>query len=208
MYIAGTLLFLKETKLSNKLNWFKRHLNWTALLAGWLPVLIVYGFGTVLYWSALATDSEPPEITGWIMILLGFVAAFISLYLLLWVLKQKNRSLWYFLVLLLPFGYIWYLSLENRSAEPVDWLIDRFAVKALPDQIGRCVLDRDSVKSLGKGIYAEYKIDGDLVYIVRWPSEPCMVEEYYKGKMISVTCGKDLMECFRIKNKEINESKE
>jgi len=75
-------------------NWFEQHLNWTAVSIG-LVWYIAGGIGA-----------------SWLGWLIGLV---VCLLMYGWVLRQKNRSLSYLLVLFIPFGWIWFLALENRK---------------------------------------------------------------------------------------------
>ncbi|NQT30859.1 MAG: hypothetical protein HQ588_00860 [Deltaproteobacteria bacterium] len=72
------------------MNWFKRHLNWTALFP-------------ILFWLFLAKAG------GWIGWLIGLV---ICLPVAIWVLREKKQSQWWLFTLLIP---ILFLLLENKS---------------------------------------------------------------------------------------------
>jgi len=91
-----------------EMNWFQRHLNWTALLAlvgsyalG-LPGGLAIGFG----WPAAVAGAVTAGVVGFVILVLTWG----------WVLMRKNRSLWWLLLaLFVPFGFIAVFVLENRS---------------------------------------------------------------------------------------------
>jgi hypothetical protein len=84
--------------------WFQRHLNWTVVMI-WVLLLPL---------SVIIADiiGIPVDI-----IYLG-VPILIILPLTGWALKQKNRSLWWLLLFIIPFMWLIYLGLENRSRLP------------------------------------------------------------------------------------------
>ena len=91
------------------MNWFRRHLNWVAVLS-WVAL---YPLGYIT--GALILSISPYMSTG-----VYYSIAYIIVALWLfgidgWVLRKKNRSLWNLLWLVIPFGWIVFLGLENRS---------------------------------------------------------------------------------------------
>ena len=96
--------------------WFARHLNWTTVLTwvGAAAASFIAGFvvGVVMYGSDLAQTEK-----------VAFFAAYIaSLGWLLvtngWVLRKKGQSEWHLLLLLVPFGFLFMLWLQNKTAQP------------------------------------------------------------------------------------------
>ena len=87
------------------LNWFQRHLNWASLLA----VLVSYplAFLSGFIFSGLGTDS----VYG-LAIVINLLWLFITHGCIL---RQKNRSLFFLLVLVIPLGWIIFLALENKN---------------------------------------------------------------------------------------------
>ncbi len=84
--------------------WFQRHLNWTVVII-WvllLPLCVI-----------IADIIGIP-----IDIIILVVPILIILPLTGWALKQKNRSLWWLLLFIIPFLWLVYLGLENRSPIP------------------------------------------------------------------------------------------
>ncbi len=73
------------------MNWFKRHLNWTAVFIGiaWNILILLRG------------------IEG----LLGIIVFFP---LFGWALHRKNRSMWWVLLLFIPLGWLVYIWLDDR----------------------------------------------------------------------------------------------
>lgn len=97
-------------------NWFARHLNWTALLTWliWLPIYLVV---VPLVGSAIASLIKP-YIT-WQAVLVVQLATLVPFLVWIlptniWILRRKDRSLWW--LLLAPLSTI---GLENRSKPPV-----------------------------------------------------------------------------------------
>jgi MFS family permease len=97
-------------------NWFQRHLNWTwflvtavgSYLLGFVLGLIV---GSVDPYARYISD----EALYGLAYLLGIVLA---LSVGGWVLRRKSRSLWWLFIFFVPFGWIAFLCLENRSYLP------------------------------------------------------------------------------------------
>lgn len=84
--------------------WFQRHLNWTAVMI-WVLLLPL---------SVVIADIIGIPID----IIILAVPILIILPLTGWALKQKNRSLWWLLLFIIPFLWLVYLGLENRSQIP------------------------------------------------------------------------------------------
>jgi hypothetical protein len=99
-------------------NWFERHLNWTLFLT-WVaayPIVFVGAFlvGIAIYASNPDTLQSDVEAVGY---LVGFILT--AAWLIPtngWVLRKKARSQWHLVWLVLPFGALVMLGLENRSA--------------------------------------------------------------------------------------------
>jgi hypothetical protein len=81
------------------MNWFKIHLNWT----------LVISFPEEQLWKIIVS-LVIMEVEFWSLIL--FVSA--------WVLKRKNRSLWWLCVLFIPpfWGYFGLMFLKNKKQIP------------------------------------------------------------------------------------------
>lgn len=91
------------------MNWFRRHLNWVMVLS-WVA-LYPLGFITGL----VITSINPYISTAAYYVLVYIVGAAWLFGIDGWVLRKKNRSLWNLLWLPIPFGWIVFLSLENRA---------------------------------------------------------------------------------------------
>ena len=94
-----------------KKNWFERHLNWTVVIASFIPVLIGnITILTVAYFPNLFSD-----VAIFILVTVGFIAyPIIILVVGIWALRQKGRSLWW-LFLVVPFGWLPYACLKNKK---------------------------------------------------------------------------------------------
>lgn len=87
------------------MNWFKRHLNWTVILAAIGAYAIVIGL-------ALLSPPDTPE--GVFDFFTLFIMAVVILPVSAWALIQKGRRLWWLLVYLIPYvGWVFFLILEN-----------------------------------------------------------------------------------------------
>ena len=75
------------------MSWFKRHLNWTVVLAYVGPSLIVLAITLILVFKYPETAIE-----GFLTVSNLLLAA-VFLLVGAWVLRQKNRSLWWLLIL-------------------------------------------------------------------------------------------------------------
>jgi len=99
------------------MNWFQRHLNWIWVLTvvAFYPLDFALGLliGLVLY----STDPYMAyETVEGIAVAIAVIVNLVILFLVSgWVLRQKSRSLWWLLILFVPFGGIVFLCLENRS---------------------------------------------------------------------------------------------
>jgi len=86
------------------MDWFKRHLNWTLLFASILIPLIAL---LLAYTINDSLGTTFPSIVGWILTILILV-------IYGWVLRQKNRSLWWLLLFWWPIGLFIYTGLSNN----------------------------------------------------------------------------------------------
>ena len=95
-------------KVSSR-NWFSRHLNWVAVLS-WVAL---YPLG---YITGLLTISISPYMSTGVYYSIVYLTEALWLFGIDgWVLRKKNRSLWNLLWLIIPFGWIVFLCLENRT---------------------------------------------------------------------------------------------
>jgi hypothetical protein len=101
---------LTQSSPSRK-NWFQRHLHLTWALSYLLVLVGAFVFG-VLVWFADPNISE--NAVGGVTMIFGII---FMLVVSGWVIKQKGRSLWWLLLFFVPFGWISFFLLENRSNE-------------------------------------------------------------------------------------------
>lgn len=97
-----------------KMNWFQTHLNWTVILFS-IFVIAAY-LGLV---AAIENTAVPPSTIDNIVTILSFMCIFIilpgsSLWLTIWIIRRKNRSLLWLLAVFV-FGFIPLLLLRNRT---------------------------------------------------------------------------------------------
>ena len=92
------------------MNWFRRHLNWTMVLA----ILAQFPIGYIV--GSFIQVVNPYVSTG-IYYALVYLVTLAWLFVIAgWVLKEKRRSLWNLLWLIVPYvGLIVFLCLENRT---------------------------------------------------------------------------------------------
>jgi hypothetical protein len=96
------------------MNWFNRHLNWTAFLS-WVALYpLIYLIGTLI------VNVNPYMSTGAYLAILYLVIAVWLFGIGGWVLRKKNRNLFHLLWLVIPFGWIVFLCLENKAEITVD----------------------------------------------------------------------------------------
>jgi hypothetical protein len=87
------------------MNWFEKHLNWTLWIATIVLPLIVLFIG---YFVGNSLGTYFPKIVGLILTIL-------ILLIYGWVLRKKNRSLWWLLLFWWPIGCIIYTELTNKT---------------------------------------------------------------------------------------------
>ncbi len=98
-------------------HWFARHLNWTEviMLAAIYPIDFAIGFifGLAVYASdPYASDGM---VNGMVLAICVIINVIIIGLVSSWVLIKKSRSLWNLFWLIVPFGVIAFLCLENES---------------------------------------------------------------------------------------------
>jgi len=107
-----SLKFRVETiGAKGKMNWFRRHLNWTMVLA-WvicisLAAIFASGAEVALSWGRLSG--------GLILLAIGCIFVGLMWWATIWAIKQKGRSLLHLFWLLVPFGFIVLLVLKNLN---------------------------------------------------------------------------------------------
>ncbi len=97
------------------MNWFQRHLNWT-----WFLTVFVGSFVIGLIFGLIVGLENPYALYasyGSLYWLLYSLDVLLLIIISVWVLRRKNQSLWWLLILfLVPFiGLIIFLCLENHS---------------------------------------------------------------------------------------------
>jgi len=91
-------------------SWFRRHLNWTMVLA-WPAGFVVAFIVVMIIWGIdlYASDAQ-------VEVMSSLSGAVVVCLIWGWALRQKNRSLaWLLLGIFVPFGWIALLCLDNRS---------------------------------------------------------------------------------------------
>lgn len=102
-------------------SWFQRHLHWTWVFAqlavGVITFFLITVFATSLFVSSTTLPSDESLFASvsaiQIIVLVLQIASVFGVGA--WVLRRKDRSLGWLLIFLVPFGWIIFLFLENRS---------------------------------------------------------------------------------------------
>jgi hypothetical protein len=98
------------------MNWFRRHLNWTWVLASLLGApLLVLVVSFIIGWLDPYANYISDTALIWIEALISLAVSF---GVGGWVLSRKKRDLLWLFILFIPFGWIIFLSLANRSQSP------------------------------------------------------------------------------------------
>ena len=104
-YLTESSTIPKPESPPKESNWFERHLNWTMVLAwvGTYPISFIVGG------LAILTD---PYISDDILSGIGFtIGLIVSIAVGQWVLRKKNRSMWWLLIS----PTIFFLLIGNKS---------------------------------------------------------------------------------------------
>ena len=96
---------VSERELGKRTTWFERHLNWTMVLA-WVGSYVICVIGGLLL--GLTNPYMSEEVLYGIGIIIGLIVILPVGY---WVLKKKNRNMWWLLIS----GSLFFLLLQNRS---------------------------------------------------------------------------------------------
>ena len=108
------------------MNWFKRHLNWTSGLGILLGFILATGgsvktfFESIIFLSftgfvaSLSSDIYSGSL-GSLELIFAVIGLVLCLPILVWVLKQKHRTLWWILIIFVPLGFIIFPCLKNKS---------------------------------------------------------------------------------------------
>ncbi len=115
IYARATSAVHDTTARPPRPSWFARHLNWTALISwtGLIPVWLVGGFLTGVIAAMAGFEANFDGAAGYL-----WTAIFAAAWLVPtngWILRKKKRKLWHLSWLFIPFGWIIFLSLENRN---------------------------------------------------------------------------------------------
>jgi len=92
------------------MGWFRRHLTCVAVLS--FVALYPLSFIT----GTLILSINPYMSTGAYYAIVYIISILWLFGIDGWILRRKDRSLWNLLWLIIPFGWIVFLSLENRSS--------------------------------------------------------------------------------------------
>lgn len=96
-------------ELGKRMNWFERHLNWTMVL-GWVGAwVIAFIVGFLIALADHYVSEDALDAIGFVIVLV------VSLAVGHWVLRKKNRSMWWLLISGSPF----FLLLSNKSPTQV-----------------------------------------------------------------------------------------
>ena len=113
--VCADKLFIRRDRIpeleprARYVNWFEEHLNLTLLIAWGIAFLISFITGFILAYLK-------PDITERQLELIGFAIGVIVLMPVgAWILQKKNRSPGWLILLIIPFGFIVFLLLENRG---------------------------------------------------------------------------------------------
>lgn len=99
---------IKSVEVLKQASITERHLNWSFFL-GLLGLTVI----AIIPYTLLERLEGPWVLAGFIPAILVLIA---SLYIHIWYLRKKNRSLWLLgLMLLSTIGLIWFLWLNNKS---------------------------------------------------------------------------------------------
>lgn len=83
------------------MNWFRQHLNWTVVLAALIALPV----------RALS-EGIPDILLSFLVFLIGLA---IVLGIIGWTLRQRNRSLFWLFMAIVPFGWIVFFTLSNHT---------------------------------------------------------------------------------------------
>lgn len=109
-------LFVRADKLPDVykvryVNWFEQHLNLTMFVAWGMAFFVSFFAGFIL-------AGIKPDITETQLELVGLLIGLMTMLPVGgWVLQKKNRNVWWLVLLVIPFGFIPFLLLENRSGK-------------------------------------------------------------------------------------------
>ncbi|MFH0847472.1 MAG: B-box zinc finger protein [Chloroflexota bacterium] len=103
-------VMVQPVTLARSVSWFEQHLNLTMLVA-WAVAFVT------AFFTGIALLMVKPDITDRQLEVIGLAIG--MLFLLpagSWVLRKKNRNQRWLLLLLIPFGWVLFLLLENRGS--------------------------------------------------------------------------------------------
>ena len=113
---ANTLFEMATAAPAPSANWFRRHLNWTVVLS-WLGAYVI-AFMAGIVVVMVMYGRNPNVVEADLEKVLTFTGVVVALAWLLptngWVLRKKGQSEWHLIWLLVPFGIMVLLGLQNR----------------------------------------------------------------------------------------------
>jgi len=91
------------------LNWFQRHLNWITFIS----LVIIYPLAFIIGFLGAYIN---PYMSSTTLVIIAYIICGIWLFGINgWVLRRKNRSLGFLLLFVIPFGWIAFFFVENKS---------------------------------------------------------------------------------------------
>ena len=98
------------------MNWFREHLNWTVVFS-WLASYCVFigiaGLLVLLIPEDVHLNKVMEPLSLAIVLTVSFLLLPISV--AIWTLREKNRRLWWVLLLYVPTGALFFLLLKNKK---------------------------------------------------------------------------------------------
>ncbi len=96
------------------MNWFNKHLNWTVVLS-WLTSYFIFLALLAIFSTGIEPYVTDELAANGLVLIYSISFVLLPVFVAGWALKKKSRNLWWLLILYVPFGALFFLTLENRS---------------------------------------------------------------------------------------------